>query len=103
MKLINTKAASLIKEYRKKKKWSQLDLQKTISPESKNPMQISSIELFRAPIPVKRINNICQAINLPRSILIDAMVEDYRDTLMAQLSILDPNVNKLIANTEAKL
>lgn len=96
MKVINKKASALIKEYRTKKGWSQLDLQRTIKPGCKSPMQISNIELLKAPVPVKMINAISLAISLPSSILIDAMVEDYRDSMMSELSPMGDKEHKVI-------
>ena len=86
MRLINYNASKLLKQARISKRYSQRDLHYKIAPTScKVPMQISNMELNKAPIPPKLIPKLCKVLGIPKEVFIEQMVQDYRISLINEV------------------
>lgn len=85
MKVLNfTNIAKLIREARAKKHWSQSDLGALAGMKRGQGQAISNIERGLCNLPPKRGPRICQILDIEPGLMIEAMVEDYRTSLVAE-------------------
>ena len=85
MMIKSNRTASLIKSRRIELGLTQSDLHKKLGWKVFNTQYISNIELGKCQLPPKHINNFATAIGIDNQIILDAMVLDYKDSLINQL------------------
>ena len=73
---------SLVKEYRIKKKWSQVDLSHETGLKDKAGQQISNIERGISNLPPKHGSKFCEVLGIDPSLMIDAMMNDFKKSLV---------------------
>lgn len=83
MKHFGTRQAELLKRHRIGKKLSQMELSTLLGSAKGSGQHYSNIERSKAGLPPKHIMALCQALEIPISAMVDAMVQDYRDNLEA--------------------
>lgn len=85
MKIVTFNAiGKLVKDYRIKKGWSQTDLSALAGMKRGQGQHISNIERGLANLPPKHGSKVCQLLEIDTSLMIDAMVEDFKESLVEE-------------------
>lgn len=86
MRTFGKKTGALIRKRRIELMMTQEVLTKTLGWKGRNCQQLSNCELGKNPLPVKHVNTISIALRLNRSLLLGAMIEDFRDCLEVEVN-----------------
>lgn len=81
MRSFGTKQARLLQEHRNKKGLSQIEISRLLGSKKGTGQHYSNIERSKSGLPPKHIHTICEALEIPVAVLVDTMVQDYRDNL----------------------
>lgn len=73
--------SKLIYTRRKELKISQIALTKSLNWSSKTSQYLSNIELGKCSFPVKHVNQLSIALQLPRQKIIEALTEDFVNSI----------------------
>jgi len=79
--------ARLIRESRELTHWSQTDVALKLG--LRQGQFISNVERAKCSIPVYFVPTVSEIIDVPIPVIIDAMVQDYKDGLMLQLGLAE--------------
>jgi transcriptional regulator with XRE-family HTH domain len=94
MRLRHTLTAKLIKDARKKAKLSQTDFHYYAGWSTKHTMQLSNIENNLAPVPPKAVARMAEVLKIPKEVLIESMVQDYRVCLLDEVELWEERVKR---------
>jgi transcriptional regulator with XRE-family HTH domain len=81
MKIKANYISKYIRSRRVELRLSQQKLTRSLGWNSKTTQYLSNIELGKSSFPTRYINQLSCALNVDRSIIIEAMVKDFRDSL----------------------
>jgi transcriptional regulator with XRE-family HTH domain len=82
--LIFNDIATLIREAREKKKWSQSELAALMGLKKGCGQMVSNVERGLCNLPPRHGFNVCQILAIEPQLMIDTMVNDYRRSLNDQ-------------------
>jgi len=77
------KFGALIREYRKKKGWTQSDLAQTLGYGS--PQFISLLERNEAKVPLESLGQMIEALGLPEKEVVESLMSQYREEIQAKM------------------
>jgi transcriptional regulator with XRE-family HTH domain len=86
MRTYSKKTGSLIRKRRIELGMRQEALTKALGWKHVSTQQLSNIELGKNPVPSKHINKLSLVLKLNRSVMLDTIIEDFKDCLELEVN-----------------
>lgn len=86
MNITGNHLADLIRTRRRELNLTQKKLQAALQWSENNSQYISNVEKKKCQFPPKHINRLSIALHIDRELIIDKMIQDYKESLIKELS-----------------